>query len=81
MADVFATNLIGMTAIGTHGTTLGEASDITTNVNVGELLHLVIDPDGTADQDSIDIAVDENDFFELPIERIHAVNDYIVVEL
>ena len=81
MSDIFARNLIGMTVVGTQGALVGEVADITTNTRTGTILNLLIKSDYETEQEAVDIIPDEDGLFRLPIERVRAVRDTIVVKL
>ncbi|RBI63501.1 PRC-barrel domain-containing protein [Halomicrococcus sp. NG-SE-24] len=80
MPDILAENLSGKAVMGSDGTELGMLYNITVNLKTGKLADLVIEPDERIDAESTDLAVDEEGNFELPVERVQAVKDYIVVQ-
>ena len=80
MPDILAENLSGKAVMGSDGTELGMLYNITVNLKTGKLANLVIEPDERIDAQNTDLAVDEEGNFELPVERVQAVKDYIVVQ-
>ena len=80
MPDILAENLSGKAVMGSDGTELGMLYNITVNLKTGKLANLVIEPDERIDTQNTDLAVDEEGNFELPVERVQAVKDYIVVQ-
>ena len=80
MPDILAENLSGKAVMGSDGTELGMLYNITMNLKTGTLSDLVVEPDEQIDPDTVDFPVDEEGNFELPVERVQAVKDYIVVQ-
>ena len=78
MPDVLARNLIDKAVIGSDGTELGTLSTVTMDVETGQLHDLLITPRSeTAEQ--VDIELDENGRYAVPIGSVQAVKDHIVV--
>ncbi|WP_458185660.1 PRC-barrel domain-containing protein [Haladaptatus sp. NG-WS-4] len=80
MSDILAENLSGKAVMGSDGTELGMLYNITMNLKTGELSSLVIEPDEQIDTATIDLEMDDDGHFELPVNRVQAVKDYIVVQ-
>lgn len=78
MPDRFAEHLSGKTVIGSDGTELGMLSTISINVTTGALSILLVEPTEETAVD-VDVPVDEDGRVHIPITRVQAVNDYIVV--
>ncbi|WP_327053163.1 PRC-barrel domain-containing protein [Halomicrococcus gelatinilyticus] len=80
MPDILAENLSGKAVMGSDGTELGMLYNITMNLKTGTLADLVVEPDEQIDPDDVDFPTDEEGNFELPVQRVQAVKDYIVVQ-
>lgn len=78
MPDRFAEHLSEKTVIDSDGTELGMLSTISMNVTTGALSALLVEPIEETAVDA-DVPVDEDGRFHIPITRVQAVNDYIVV--
>ncbi|PSP97401.1 photosystem reaction center subunit H [Halobacteriales archaeon QS_5_70_17] len=77
MPEILAENLSGKDVIGDDGATLGQLYNITLDLKTGELHDLVIDP-----EDGIrDVGFSQNEFgrYLVPVDRVQAVKDHIVV--
>jgi sporulation protein YlmC with PRC-barrel domain len=79
MPEILAENLSGKAVMGSDGTELGMLYNITMNIKTGELQDLVVEPDQETAFDS-DFDVDEDGRFHVPVHRVQAVKDYIVVD-
>lgn len=79
MPDILAENLSGKAVMGSDGTELGMLYNITMNLKSGQLSDLVVDPDEQTTFDA-DFTVDEEGHYRIPVNRVQAVKDYIVVE-
>ena len=79
MADMLAETLSGKSVMGADGTELGELYNVTMELETGRLDSLLVEPleEGPAD---VDFPQDEDGRFEIPVSRVQAVKDYIVVE-
>lgn len=79
MPGILAKNLSGMEVMGADGAELGELYNVTMDLRSGRLYHIVVDPhdhvDGNHGYDT-----DEAGRLEVPIDRVSAVTDYIVVD-
>ncbi|GAA0226042.1 PRC-barrel domain-containing protein [Haladaptatus pallidirubidus] len=80
MSDILAENLSGKAVMGSDGTELGMLYNITMNLKTGKLSGLVVEPDEQIDPKNVDLELDEDGHFELPVNRVQAVKDYIVVQ-
>ncbi|WP_435333902.1 PRC-barrel domain-containing protein [Haloarchaeobius sp. TZWWS8] len=80
MADILAENLSGKSVMGSDGTELGMLYNITMDLKSGELFDLVVEPNEETPVRTIDYDQDENDRFRVPVDRVQAVKDYIVVK-
>ncbi|MEF8772371.1 PRC-barrel domain-containing protein [Halodesulfurarchaeum sp.] len=79
MADMLAETLSGKSVMGADGTELGELYNVTMELETGRLDLLLVEPleEGTAE---IDFPQDDEGRFQIPVSRVQAVKDYIVVE-
>ena len=80
MADVLAENLSGKAVMGADGTELGMLYNITMNLKTGSLQHLLVSPDEQISADQSGFPVDDAGRLEIPVSRVQAVKDYIVVQ-
>ncbi|MFB6132496.1 MAG: PRC-barrel domain-containing protein [Halanaeroarchaeum sp.] len=79
MADILAENLSGKAVMGSDGTELGQLYNITMDVKSGKLHDLLVEPLEDSEV-QIDFPTDEQGRFQIPVGRVQAVKDYIVVE-
>ena len=79
MTEVLADNLSGKAVMGADGTELGMLYNITMDHQSGNLRDLVVEPDEETPRDAVDATVDEAGRFRIPVTRVQAVKDYIVV--
>jgi sporulation protein YlmC with PRC-barrel domain len=79
MADMLAETLSGKSVMGADGTELGELYNVTMELETGRLDSLLVEPleEGTVE---IDFPQDDEGRFLIPVSRVQAVKDYIVVE-
>ena len=79
MADMLAESLSGKAVMGTDGTELGELYNVTMDLETGRLENLLVEP---LEERSIqlDFPTDENGRFQIPVARVQAVKDYIVID-
>ncbi len=80
MSNILAENLSDKSVMGSDGTELGLLHNITMNVKSGKLHDLIVDPDENVPTHAIDFDVDEQGRFRVPVHRVQAVKDYIVVK-
>ncbi|MDQ2049963.1 PRC-barrel domain-containing protein [Natronolimnohabitans sp. A-GB9] len=80
MSDILAENLSGKSVMGSDGTELGLLYNITMDIKSGKLHDLVIDPDEEISPRAVDFERDEAGRFRVPVNRVQAVKDYIVVQ-
>jgi len=77
MPEILAENLSDKDVMGSDGAQIGSLYNITMDLTTGTLRNLVIDPDGSIPQDSFDR--DENGRFLVPVHRVQAVKDTVIV--
>ncbi|SEW22828.1 PRC-barrel domain-containing protein [Natrinema salifodinae] len=80
MSDILAENLSGKSVMGSDGTELGLLYNITMDLKSGKLHDLVIEPDEEVSRRAVDLSVDDAGRFLVPVNRVQAVKDYIVVQ-
>jgi sporulation protein YlmC with PRC-barrel domain len=79
MAEILAENLSGKAVMGSDGTELGMLYNITMDIKSGGLRDLVVEPhEAVADQLSFER--NEAGNYHVPVDRVRAVKDYIVVD-
>ncbi|MFB6163805.1 MAG: PRC-barrel domain-containing protein [Haloarculaceae archaeon] len=78
MAAILAENLSGKAVMGSDGTELGMLYNITMDANSGRLGHLVVEPDEMARDVAFD--TDETGRLLVPVERVQAVKDHMIVQ-
>ncbi|MGB9987283.1 PRC-barrel domain-containing protein [Salarchaeum japonicum] len=78
MADILAENLSGKAVMGSDGTELGMLYNITMNLKTGELVDLLVEPNEELTT-ALDFSRDDRGHYEIPVGRVQAVKDYIVV--
>jgi len=78
MPDILAENLSGKAVMGSDGTELGMLYNITMNLKTGALSDLLVEPNEETAFDA-DFTVDDDGRFHIPVNRVQAVKDYIVV--
>ncbi|QGA81598.1 PRC-barrel domain protein [Halomicrobium sp. LC1Hm] len=78
MAEILAENLSGKDVMGTDGTEIGSLYNITMDLDTGALKHLLIDADGALGQTEFER--DETGRLLVPVERVQAVKDHMIVK-
>ncbi|WP_129112769.1 PRC-barrel domain-containing protein [Halegenticoccus tardaugens] len=80
MADILAENLSGKAVMGSDGTELGMLYNITMNLKTGTLHDLVVDPHEAISPKKTPFEQDEEGRLNVPVGRVQAVKDYIVIQ-
>ncbi|NGM69856.1 photosystem reaction center subunit H [Natronolimnobius sp. AArcel1] len=80
MSDILAENLSGKSVMGSDGTELGLLYNITMDLKSGELHDLIIEPDEEISPRTVDFDINDAGRFLVPVSRVQAVKDYIVVQ-
>ncbi|WP_246998656.1 PRC-barrel domain-containing protein [Halosolutus gelatinilyticus] len=80
MSDILAENLSGKSVMGSDGTELGLLYNITMDLKSGTLRNLVVNPDEEVSPRNVDFELDDTGRFLVPVSRVQAVKDYIVVQ-
>lgn len=81
MVDILAENLSGKAVMGSDGTELGMLYNITMSLKSGALHDLVVEPhEGDIEPSQSSFEADEDGHLRVPVSRVQAVKDYIVVQ-
>ncbi len=80
MPDILAENLSGKAVMGDDGTELGMLYNITMDLDTGRLRDLLVEPNAETPVSTINFGTDEEGRFEVPVGRVQAVKDYIVIQ-
>jgi sporulation protein YlmC with PRC-barrel domain len=78
MPNVLAENLSEKEVMGTDGASLGTLYNITMDLKTGTLQHLVLDPGQRAGD--LEFERDERGNYRVPVSRVQAVKDTIIVD-
>jgi sporulation protein YlmC with PRC-barrel domain len=78
MPNVLAENLSEKEVMGTDGASLGTLYNITMDLKTGTLQHLILDP-GQRTGD-LEFDRDEQGNYRVPVSRVQAVKDTIIVD-
>ncbi|MWV64789.1 photosystem reaction center subunit H [Halorubrum sp. JWXQ-INN 858] len=79
MVDILAENLSGKAVMGADGTELGDLYNITMDLKSGQLYDLLVSPHEHLDPARSGFDVDDRGRIRVPVARVQAVKDYIVV--
>ena len=66
--------------MGSDGTELGMLYNITMDLKTGELANLLVEPDEQLQRGAVEFDSDDQGRFRVPVKRVQAVKDYIVVQ-
>ncbi|WP_248897904.1 PRC-barrel domain-containing protein [Haloplanus halobius] len=80
MVDVLAENLSGKSVMGSDGTELGMLYNITMNVKSGSLNDLLVSPNEEFSASDSQFQQDDQGQLHVPVSRVQAVKDYIVID-
>ncbi|MCH7659372.1 MAG: PRC-barrel domain-containing protein [Euryarchaeota archaeon] len=80
MSEILAENLSGKAVMGADGAELGMLYNITMDIKSGELHDLVITPNDDISVADLGFELDDEDRLRMPVNRVQAVKDYIVVK-
>jgi sporulation protein YlmC with PRC-barrel domain len=78
MAEILAENLSGKAVTGSDGAELGMLYNITMDIDTGRLDDLIIDPNEHIDTSGFE--TDEQGRLLVPVGRVQAVKDQMIVE-
>jgi len=79
MAEILAENLSGKAVMGSDGAELGMLYNITMDIDTGRLEHLLVEPN---EERSVDTQFETDDAgrLRIPIGRVQAVKDHMIIE-
>lgn len=80
MSEILAENLSGKAVMGADGAELGMLYNITMDIKSGELEDLVITPNDDITAADLGLDLDDEKRLRMPVNRVQAVKDYIVVK-
>lgn len=78
MAEILAENLSEKTVVGSDGAELGTLYNVTMDLKTGQLHDLLVEPGDGLPRD-LDFERDDHGRFMIPVGRVQAVKDHIVV--
>ena len=78
MTEILAENLSGKDVMGSDGAEMGSLYNITMDLSSGSLNHLIIDP--AESLHSTDFEYSDQGRLLVPVERVKAVKDHMIVE-
>jgi sporulation protein YlmC with PRC-barrel domain len=78
MAAILAENLSGKAVMGSDGAEIGGLYNITMDIDTGRLRNLVIEPNEEREETGFDN--DEAGRILVPVGRVQAVKDHMIVE-
>ena len=78
MSEILAENLSGKAVMGSDGAELGMLYNITMNLDTGRLENLVVEP--AASYGGGDFQTDDGGRMRIPVHRVQAVKDHMIVE-
>ena len=78
MPEILAENLSGKAVMGSDGTELGMLYNITLDLKTGTLTDLIVSPQEETTFDA-EFNVDEAGRYRIPVNRVQAVKDHIVI--
>ncbi|MFC6974558.1 PRC-barrel domain-containing protein [Halomicroarcula sp. GCM10025709] len=78
MPEILAENLSGKDVMGTDGAELGSLYNITMDLASGSLEHLIIDPAETVRDSEFEYS--DQGRLLVPVERVKAVKDHMIVQ-
>ncbi len=79
MTGILAKNLSGMEVMGSDGVELGMLYNVTMDLRTGQLYDIIVEPNEEVNTASLEYDTDEEGRLEVPVEKVQAVKDYIVV--
>ncbi|RDI72180.1 PRC-barrel domain-containing protein [Halopelagius longus] len=80
MADILAENLSGKAVMGSDGTELGQLYNITMDLKTGALHDLLVTPNEEVRPGQFAFEQNDQGRFRVPVSRVQAVKDYIVIQ-
>lgn len=78
MVEILAENLSDKNVVGSDGAELGTLYNVTMSVKTGQIHDLLVEPGNNVPRD-VDFPQDETGHFRIPVDRVQAVKDHVVV--
>ena len=78
MAEILAENLSGKAVMGSDGAEIGMLYNITMDIDSGRLENLVINPN--EERVDTDFETDQDGRLLVPVGRVQAVKDHMIIE-
>jgi sporulation protein YlmC with PRC-barrel domain len=78
MPDILAENLSDKEVMGTDGANLGTLYNITMDLKTGTLQHLILEPSERTEE--LEFDRNEQGNYRVPVSRVQAVKDTIIVD-
>jgi len=78
MAEILAENLSQKNVVGSDGAEIGTLYNVTMTLKTGQLHELLVEPGNNVPRD-VDFATDDRGRFHIPVDRVQAVKDHVVV--
>ncbi|MFC6733778.1 MULTISPECIES: PRC-barrel domain-containing protein [unclassified Haladaptatus] len=79
MPEILAENLSGKAVMGSDGAEIGMLYNITMDLKTGSLNDLIVEPTEQTNTRNVDFSVDDSGRFKVPVNRVQAVKDHIVI--
>jgi sporulation protein YlmC with PRC-barrel domain len=80
MTDLLAENLSGKSVMGSDGTELGMLYNITMDLKTGTLQDMLVSANEEFDVESSGFERGEEGHLHVPVSRVQAVKDYVVID-
>lgn len=78
MVEILAENLSDKNVVGSDGAELGTLYNVTMSVKTGQVHDLLVEPGNNVPRD-VNFPTDEQGRFHIPVDRVQAVKDHVVV--
>lgn len=79
MPEILAENLSGKAVMGSDGAEIGMLYNITMDLKTGSLHDLIVEPTEQTNTRNVDFSVNDSGRFKVPVNRVQAVKDHIVI--
>ncbi|WP_332897201.1 MULTISPECIES: PRC-barrel domain-containing protein [unclassified Haladaptatus] len=79
MPEILAENLSGKAVMGSDGAEIGMLYNITMDLKTGSLHELIVEPTEQTNTRNVDFSVNDSGRFKVPVNRVQAVKDHIVI--
>lgn len=78
MAEILAENLSQKSVVGSDGAEIGTLYNVTMTLKTGQLHELLVEPGNNVPR-GVDFPTDDQGRFHIPVDRVQAVKDHVVV--